>query len=216
MEGGSATPSPSPASPRQLQASFSPVATAAPFDVWVLADATGTATGSPVTFTRLTIFDGGTAEYTPVPLPPDAPTYRQTPLVVPRPSGRFLLYGGRVFGSSGRQWTNEVWALHTQVRPTVHWSVDTNRFNVPLEGLLSVSVSTTINPTDAGIPPTEVLVWDPWRTSWQVVASLDGGATGGGTFVPASSAFDVAVSRLPTGRDPLDVDRLGAVIDYRR
>ncbi len=201
-----------PLAPRVV--SFSPVATLPPFDLWML---TG-GPAMPTAFTRLTLMAGGpglTGEYTPVPLPPVAPTSRLTPLVVPRPAGRFLLYGGQV-PDSALQWTNEVWALHTQVRPTVHWSVDTARFNVPLDGLLGVSVSTTLKPTDAGIPPTEVLVWDPWRTSWQVVGSLDGGAVGGGAFVPASSVFDVAVSRLPTSRDPLDVDRLGAVIDYRR
>lgn len=98
----------------------------------------------------------------------------------------------------------------------MHWAVDTARFNVPLDGLLSVQVSTTLEATDAGIPNAEVLVWDPWRTSWQLVVALDGGAAGTGTFLPSSSTFDVAVSRLPTGHDPLEVDRLEAVIDYRR
>ncbi len=194
---------------------FSSIASTPPFDFWMLTGGPGT----PTAFTRVTLMVGGpalTGEYTPVPLPSDAPALRVMPLVVPRPAGRFLLFGGRVSVFFSLQWTNEVWALHTQVRPTVHWSVDTARFNVPLDGLLGVSVSTTLKPTDAGIPPTEVLVWDPWRTSWQVVASLDGGAVGGGTFVPASSVFDVAVSRLPTSRDPLEVDRLRAVIDYRR
>lgn len=192
---------------------FSPAATAPPFSLWML---TG-GSGMPTTFTRLTLTGSPlSGEFTPVALAPDAPAHRMTPVVVPQSGGRFLLYGGRVPTSSSSVWLNDVWALHTQVRPTVHWSVDTARFNVPLDGVLSVQVSTTLEATDAGIPNTEVLVWDPWRTSWQLVAALDGGATGSGVFVPSASTFDVAVSRLPTGHDPLEVDRLEAVIDYRR
>ncbi len=64
------------------------------------------------------------------------------------------------------------------------------------------------------IPRAEVLAWDAWRASWRVLAALDGGTSGSGSFVPAAATFDVAVSGLPTTGVPLSVDRLEAVIDY--
>jgi hypothetical protein len=191
---------------------FFPASVGLPFDGW-LWDVVPP--NQAPTVTRLTVQPDLRGEaVTTTPSGTEVPVFRSEPLIVPRAQGRFLLYGGTTFPAQRR--LNDVWAFHSASRPTVHWSVNTSRFYVPLVGLVSVQVSTTLGAGGAGatVPPVELLAWDPWRASWQVVAALDGGTTGNGTFLPVSSTFDVAVSELPTGRDLLSVDGLQAVIDY--